>query len=296
MAAHELLADRAQQSGQILDSLLVDVLQHSQDLILIVDAGGQILRASTGASTLFGAAPKEMLNRTLDSLPLMDDHSKACPSLSKCIGAQASKQAIVYEGVYINSIPSESAKRFDLKILPCSFDATGGALIFIVESRLPERHDEADQVLQRCFDVVQNSAEGGIWEWDPSRGRFREFGLWQAGLGYSADESCKTLADLFCRIHPDDRDGLERVMGDLSSGRSANFKLDCRQQHKNGTYRWFRCHGEVTTANNDKQPILISGTFFEISDLKEIAAQLLSKELELNLVLEGSRQGPPGSG
>ncbi|MDA0823886.1 MAG: hypothetical protein O3C28_15910 [Proteobacteria bacterium] len=140
MAAHEVLANRLQEAGETLDSLLVDVLEHAQEPILIVGENGQVLRVSTGASNLFGVTAQAMLLLTLDSLPWIDDVSKARPSLLHCIGADASRQTIVYEGVYINSVPSKLAKRFDLKIIPYSIGVTHGAVIFFVESRLSDRY------------------------------------------------------------------------------------------------------------------------------------------------------------
>ncbi|MFT4564698.1 MAG: PAS domain S-box-containing protein, partial [Gammaproteobacteria bacterium] len=291
MAAYEFSPSRGQETDSIATPWSAELLIHLHERILVVDADGRIRQASTSAAELFDIELSSLILRTLDSLPWIDNVSKGPPSLSDFLGLRVSAEPVFYNAVYINASCNQPSKLVDLKVVPISDGKPDTAIIFINECRVRDRQSVDDQILLRCFDVVQNSAEAGIWEWEPSSGRFREFGLWRACLGYCADESCNTLTDLVTRIHPNDREEFERVMGDVSLGRTENFKLDCRQQHKNGTYRWFRCAGEVTTRDDANQPILVSGTQVEISELKETAAQLQSKELELNLVLEGSRQG-----
>jgi diguanylate cyclase (GGDEF)-like protein/PAS domain S-box-containing protein len=272
------------------DSLVSSILEQSTECILTVDQQARIIQASRGATNLFQIERDSIVGRSLDTLTWIDDQSGECLSLTELQNLIRSSDPVAYDGVFVTT-SDDPRRRYDLKISPVAVHESAHALVFLQPSRIRERDCGLGRDLKRQFDIVLNSAEGRLWEWQPSSGAYREFGLWQAGLGYGQDEYCTTLFALLARTHPDDADELKRRLDKLARGEAREVQMDCRQRHKNGEYLWLRCHAEVSERDENSQPTVISGTYVDTSELTHTAELPKQKEIDLNLALESSRQG-----
>ncbi|MCK0196230.1 response regulator [Ancylobacter sp. 6x-1] len=96
-----------------------------------------------------------------------------------------------------------------------------------LEQQVAERTAERDRIWRLSADLFS------VIGFD---GRLRRLNpAWQQMLGYDADRLVGSSISLL--IHPDDRDGLENAVRQLSAGRKVD-RLETRLRHLDGSWRW----------------------------------------------------------
>ncbi|HEX8386706.1 MAG TPA: PAS domain S-box protein, partial [Rubricoccaceae bacterium] len=105
----------------------------------------------------------------------------------------------------------------------------------------------------------------GVWDWDLATdvvsGDARLRALWGLGPGEIR------AADLLARIHPDDRPGVERVLGAAIEGR-APYSVEFRVAGPDGAVRWLAGPGRVAVGT-DGAPTAIVGVNFDVTARKQ---------------------------
>ena len=140
------------------------------------------------------------------------------------------------------------------------------------------------------LDLASEGASNGLWEWEPTSGRYLERGLWRVGLGYSQDQAATTFDAILSRIHPDERADFNQALLSVAHGQEKQFDITHRQRCRDGDYRWIATHGQAVERSTDGEITLVAGSHVDVSKLKEMEAELARKEADLDLVLESSNQ------
>lgn len=85
----------------------------------------------------------------------------------------------------------------------------------------------------------------GLWEWSLESDRILFSPRWLALIGCEDYEVGSTPENWFQRVHPDDRAQLLRDVEGARAGDSTTFTCRYRLRHKDDTYRWISCRGQV---------------------------------------------------
>jgi PAS domain S-box-containing protein len=135
------------------------------------------------------------------------------------------------------------------------------------------------KLLEDVLDIVL----AGYWEWRiPEHQHYMSFG-WKRMLGYEYDElptRPETWQEL---IFPDD---LPVVMGHfdqhVQSHGQVPYYNEVRYRHKNGSTVWLICSGRVIEWDEAGNPVRMIGCHVDITDRKQVEAQLqqLNQELQ----------------
>ena len=87
-------------------------------------------------------------------------------------------------------------------------------------------------------------------------------------LGYDPNTFVETNAAWIERLHPDDREIAAKAYSDYINGLTAEYRVEFRQQTRDGNWKWILSLGKVVEHDPDGKPLRMLGTHTDISDRK----------------------------
>jgi len=100
-------------------------------------------------------------------------------------------------------------------------------------------------------------------------------------LGRSQAELSGSRDEFWRLVHPDDVTAAMRAMDEHVAGRSERYEAEYRVRTADGSYRWFRDVGSVTSRDGAGRPSILTGIIMDISNLKETEERLRASNVEL---------------
>lgn len=160
---------------------------------------------------------------------------------------------------------------------------TGTHIDITERKRLEEQIEESRARLKQAT----NSANIGLWEWNPQSGEVIFDEIWANLVGYSLEElepvSIETWNNL---VHPDDIKRFEKTVEDYFSGKTDIYEIEVRMRHKDGHWVWILDRGKNVEWNDDGEPVKMIGTHVDITNLKLNERRLKESE---RLLIETQR-------
>jgi len=159
-----------------------------------------------------------------------------------------------------------------------------GTHIDITERKILE---EEIEISRTRLKQATESANIGLWEWNPQTGDVKIDVIWARLVGYSLEElepvDIKTWNKL---VHPGDLKRFEKTVDDYFSGKTSIYEIEVRMRHKDGHWVWILDRGKNLEWNDAGEPTKMIGTHVDITTLK-----LNERRLEENerLLLETQR-------
>jgi len=141
---------------------------------------------------------------------------------------------------------------------------------------LIRRHNLSEQIAKskERLDLALDGASLGLWDLDVPSGKAFFNARWAEMLGYQLSEIEPSM-DTFVRLlHPDEKDEVLAAVEAHFKGKTADFSLEFRMQHQDGSWVWVYDHGRVMERNAVGAPIRVLGTHMDISKRK--ATELLA--------------------
>jgi PAS domain S-box-containing protein len=145
------------------------------------------------------------------------------------------------------------------------------------------KRKESEEALRKSeerFDLAVRGTDAGIWDWDLRSNRIYLSPRWKSMLGFSDDEIGDDFSEWEKRIHPEDRTRSLAAMHDYLEGRSVDFDLSHRLQHKDGSYRWILARGAAVQDQNGKSYRMV-GSHIDITDLRRIQETVKENQVQL---------------
>ena len=119
---------------------------------------------------------------------------------------------------------------------------------------------------ERYFLATQGSNDG-LWDWDIQCKQVYFSPRWKSMLGYTEEQISDSPLEWFNRIHPVDKEQVEKKIAQHFVGTSTHFECEYRILGANGTYRWVLCRGLARRDKNGK-PCRIAGSLTDITERK----------------------------
>ena len=119
---------------------------------------------------------------------------------------------------------------------------------------------------ERYFLATQGSNDG-LWDWNIQDQKIYFSPRWKSMLGYSDTVIGTSPIDWFNKIHPADREQVEKRITQHLNGASSHFESEYRILDAKGEYRWVLCRGQ---ARRDEKgsALRIAGSQTDITDRK----------------------------
>jgi len=141
------------------------------------------------------------------------------------------------------------------------------------ENRERRRVEEALRESEERFLLAVRGTDAGIWDWDLRTNKVYFSPRWKSMIGYEEDEIADDFSEWETRLHPDDRERAMAVIRDYLEGRTAQYELEHRLRHKDGSYRWILARG-VAVRDEAGRPYRMAGSHLDLSVLKQVQADL----------------------
>jgi PAS domain S-box-containing protein len=114
---------------------------------------------------------------------------------------------------------------------------------------------------------------------------------WYAMTGYSREAWEEQPQPWLSRIHPDDRQQVERLLDEHLEGRSQYLELRYRLRCANGAWKWIMDRGRVVEWDFEGQPVALIGVSIDIDEQKRAELALRSTEARLETAIWGAGAG-----
>jgi PAS domain S-box-containing protein len=151
-----------------------------------------------------------------------------------------------------------------------------------------ERHKQAEIALQTTetrLRLVMRAANIGFWDWHISTNAVYHSPEWKRQLGYEDHEITNAIDEWQTRLHPDDKDRVQRVVAEFVKAPQTGYDLEFRLRHRDGCYRWIRSQG-VLIRDAAGQPSRLLGVHVDITASKQREAELLESEQRFRRLVE----------
>lgn len=131
--------------------------------------------------------------------------------------------------------------------------------IYELTDRLTKRDLELKEQKER-LELVIESCDLGIWDWNPQTNEVSFNDQWAWMLGYELSEIEPCLNSWDSRVHPDDIAGCFKDIQDHVDGKTPRYSNTHRMKHKNGTWVRILDRGRIVKRDNEGKPVRFTGT------------------------------------
>lgn len=143
------------------------------------------------------------------------------------------------------------------------------------ESQMANKGEQ--EVLRLTEERLRHALEGSgdaVWDWKPQSGEFHYSSRFAEMLGYAEGEFGNQVERFFRIIHSDDILRFQDELQAYLRRNAGHFVSEVRLVCKDGSSKWMLCRGTVTRRDDEAVPVLMVGTFSDITLLKQHEKQL----------------------
>ena len=120
--------------------------------------------------------------------------------------------------------------------------------------------------------LLVHSSSIGLWDWNLITNEVFFSEEWKSQLGYAGAEVSGRYEEWESRLHPEDREPALAAVRDHVDGRSADYDVEFRLRHKDGSWRSILARAKLT-CNEIGTPVHIMGCHIDITERKRTEAR-----------------------
>jgi PAS domain S-box-containing protein len=110
-------------------------------------------------------------------------------------------------------------------------------------------------------------------------------------LGYAPETFVETNAAWIERLHPDDTEITAKAYADYVSGKTTEYRVEFRQQTRDGNWKWILSLGKIVAFDPDGKPLRMLGTHTDITARKQAEEALRASEVRFVATFEQAAVG-----
>jgi PAS domain S-box-containing protein len=259
------------------------LVEHSSDVITLLDADGRIVFSTDSLRATLGYAPGEKIGHSVLDLIHPEDRQAAEPLLRDVL------QVPGHVARADLRVQHKDGSWRDLEVVAVNrLDDAAISAIVVNYHDVTERKRGADQ-LRRTMEFVSLAhavAHIGTWEWDIasdvvtwSDETYRIFGVEPAAGPMSVE-------DYLGLIHPEDRDTVREAVSRAIESR-APFEVDHRIVRPDGSLRSLHGRGGIVSDSTGR-PVRLIGAVLDITGRKQAEEALRQANDRLQVIIQSS--------
>jgi diguanylate cyclase (GGDEF)-like protein/PAS domain S-box-containing protein len=227
--------------------------------VTITDVSGHILYTNAAEAGMHGYSVPEMLS--------MDARDLSPPANWSPLRAQDLREVRMWKRERVRL--RKDGTSFPVQLMSDVIrDAAGEPLGIVTTCEDISERWEAEEALRESEERYALAARGtndGLWDWNLRTGRAYFSPRWKSMLGHDDTEVATAIDEWFGRIHPDDRDRVQRKIEDHLQGLSPRFEDEHRMRHKDGSFRWVLSRGFASRSYHGR-PYRMAGAQTDVTD------------------------------
>ncbi|MBY0425517.1 MAG: PAS domain S-box protein, partial [Cytophagales bacterium] len=252
----------------------------TSDAILLLNPQFEIVAFNKFASITIQTLYKKSIESVKNILELIEKDRQ--PNFIKNLESALQGQEVKVE-VYLPQF--ENTNWWDISFLPVKNDAQEVIGIAYICASIDEKKkaEEALKSSEKRLSLILANSNDGWWDRDLEKNIWYFSDSWCKLLGYSKDETPKSLEELRNFVHPDDFEKTSHFIVDNHSPVDQLFEVEIRLKHKNGNYIPILSRGHILK-NDEGKAIRVSGTNIDLTERKKTEEQLKVNERQLSLI------------
>jgi PAS domain S-box-containing protein len=163
--------------------------------------------------------------------------------------------------------------------------AADGISIFFTDITERVRTAQALRESEERLRLALQAANQGLYDLDLRTGEAVVSPEYARMLGWEPEEFHETNAFWRERMHPDDRASVYQVYEDYVAGRRDDYRVEFRQQTRDGSWKWILSMGQIQERDDQGQPLRMLGTHTDITAIKRVQTALAESESRLRYLL-----------
>lgn len=284
----KLAEDALRQSEERFSNLL----ESSPIGMSITDIDGQYIYVNQALCDLLGYSSDELLGLRFLDVSYPDDGELTANRIlrerlmkGEVATGEVEKRLIKKDGAAITAIIKLALMHGFLNEDEVYFVAQ---LVDITPRR---RSEEALRMSEERLNLVLQSTNDGLWDWNIPSGLSYFSPRYYQMLGYEPGEFPASYKGYLDLIHPDDLEEVKKSTREYFASGQAKYSLEFRMKHKSGTWRWIMGRGEVVEWDEQGNPVRMVGTQTDITERKQADEALRTSEERFRLLSQYSPFG-----
>jgi PAS domain S-box-containing protein len=262
-------------------SLLTATFEASADGLLVVDADGNIVAYNQRFLSLW-RVPPEIASRADEVrayvLDQIDEPSEVMRAIRKLSGQP--------ENESYDLVRTKDGRLFERYSSP---QRPGTAFVGrvwnfrdVTSQRKMEQRLREDAAR---LELAVQAAHVGLWDWDLRTKQVFFSSEWKRQIGYQDHEIGNSLAEWDERVHPADRHRVQQTVQAFIAKPWANYTLEFRLRHKDGSYRWILTQASLIL-DESGTPVRMLGSHVDITERKREEEARQSADRRRSAILE----------
>ncbi len=245
------------------------LLELASDGVHILDEDGNIVEFSHSFAKMLGYSNEETARLNVMDWDAMIPKEKLIDAVR-----EVSKNPRVFETLH----QRKDGTIFDVEINARRLEVSGKQLIYASSRDITGRKQHAKELeYQRLR--LSNIIEGtniGTWEWNVQTGQIIFNQRWAEIIGYTLSELIPiSIETWLTHAHPDDLKQAATPLKDHFAGKIPYYECEARIRHKAGHWIWVLDRGKVLSWTADGKPLMMFGTYQDITERKERETMLI---------------------
>lgn len=182
------------------------------------------------------------------------------------------------------TVPQSESTIYDVSSVLISFSKRAREAVEILR---------LNDVMIHILQTILEQAHAGYWEKNFLKNTSYLSPAWKSMLGYEDHELENSIRTWQSHILPEDLDQVRNEFEEYLKSYDLNqlYESDIRFLHKNGTIVWFRCTCKLGEVDPDGKPVLMLGTYFNVTESKKIESELKLTVDRLGLATKAAKVG-----
>lgn len=281
---------RALEPASVVDegreAYLCAVIETAPECVKLVAPDGSLLDMNAAGLRMIEAdSLAQVRNRNIYDLVAEDDRAAFRDLIARVSRGKSSTLEFSIVGL------KGARRRLETHASPLR-DASGAVIALVGVTRDITERKRTQQALQDAEARLRLALEVGhigIWDWDMVTGKIVWSRWHEKFWGMAPGSFGGTYAEFDARLHPEDRNGLNRAVTDAIKGRHP-YRHEFRVVWPDGTIHWVAGQGEPFFDKAGK-PVRMTGTVTDISERKR-AEQAVRESSNFNeQIIRGAQEG-----